>query len=122
MQVKIDTKEKYHVISIQETDLSANMTDDFKNSLLTFLNNPVKNVVLSLKDIKDVSDAAAVMLINIQQNFYEQNCSFVICDLSASVEEALDQKELLEIMNVVPTISEAGDIVQMEEIERELMD
>ena len=30
--------------------------------------------------------------------------------------------EMLEVMNVTPTESEAWDIVQMEEIERELMD
>jgi hypothetical protein len=32
----------------------------------------------------------------------------------------LDEKELLELMNVTPTESEAWDIVQMEEIERDL--
>jgi hypothetical protein len=38
------------------------------------------------------------------------------------VEAALDKTGLLEIMNVTPTESEAWDIIQMEEIERELMD
>jgi hypothetical protein len=38
------------------------------------------------------------------------------------VEEFLDQNELLEMMNVTPTQSEAWDIVQMEEIDREMMD
>ncbi len=48
--------------------------------------------------------------------------SFVICRLQKSVEDFLDQHELLEMMNVTPTESEAWDIVQMEEIERELLD
>ena len=34
----------------------------------------------------------------------------------------LDKTDLLELMNVTPTESEAGDIVQMEEIERDLLD
>jgi hypothetical protein len=38
------------------------------------------------------------------------------------VERFLDSSNLLELMNVTPTESEAGDIVQMEEIERELLD
>ncbi len=33
----------------------------------------------------------------------------------------LEENELLEVMNVTPTVSEAWDIVQMEEIERELL-
>ena len=43
----------------------------------------------------------------------------VICNIKPEVETYLDEKELLELMNVTPTESEAWDIVQMEEIERE---
>jgi hypothetical protein len=45
---------------------------------------------------------------------------FVICELQKPVEDFLDQHSLLEMMNVTPTQSEAWDIVQMEEIEREM--
>jgi Trp operon repressor len=38
------------------------------------------------------------------------------------VEETFDKEELLELLNSTPTESEAWDIVQMEEIERELLD
>ena len=43
-----------------------------------------------------------------------------ISDLQKQVEKYLDEKELLDLMNITPTESEAWDIVQMEEIEREL--
>ncbi len=120
MQVKIDTKEKFHVFYIRESNLTANMTEDLQLRLLTYLQNPVKNIVLKCKDIISIDDAAAETLIYLQQQFYEQDASFVICGLQPKVEEALDKTGLLEIMNVVPTESEAGDIVLMEEIEREL--
>ena len=35
--------------------------------------------------------------------------------------KVLEQKELLEFMNVTPSESEAWDILQMEEIEREFL-
>jgi hypothetical protein len=38
------------------------------------------------------------------------------------VEEYFDKLELLEVLNVTPTESEAWDIVQMEEIEREFLE
>jgi hypothetical protein len=60
-------------------------------------------------------------LVSVQQKFYEKNASFVICEFQKPVEEFLDQNQLLEVMNVTPTVSEAGDIIQMEEIERELL-
>jgi hypothetical protein len=39
-----------------------------------------------------------------------------------ATEDWLDKEEYLELMNITPTESEAWDIVQMEEIERELLD
>jgi len=122
MQVKIDTREKFHVITIKDPELAANMTAELENSLLPLLQREVKNVVLNLEDIQNMDDAAANWLVKTQQNFYEQNASFVVCCLQPAVEDWLDKKELLEVMNVTPSESEAWDIVQMEEIEREFLD
>ncbi|MBV9987335.1 MAG: hypothetical protein JO301_06630 [Chitinophagaceae bacterium] len=57
-----------------------------------------------------------------QQSFYENNASFVICCMQQPVEEAFARLDLLDLLNTTPTESEAWDIVQMEEIERELLD
>jgi len=121
MEVKIDTREKFHVITILEPSLAANMTENFDTCLLPYLQYDVKNVVLNLRDIQSIDNAAAERLVQLQQKFYESNASFVICELQKPVEEVLDKQNLLELINVTPTESEAGDIVQMEEIERELM-
>jgi anti-anti-sigma factor len=120
MKVKIDTKERFHAITLPGNSLSATMTEELGACLLPYLQNDVKNVVLILKDIQNIDIAAAEKLVSIQQNFYESNASFVICELQKPVEEFLDKNELLEIMNVTPSESEAWDIVQMEEVEREL--
>jgi anti-anti-sigma factor len=121
MLFKIDTREKFHAIHIKEPDLSANMTEDLDKCLLPLLEKDVKNVVVVLKDTQTIDDAAAEHLVKLQQTFYEQDASFVICELQDAVETTLDKMDLLEMMNVTPTESEAWDIVQMEEIERELL-
>ena len=122
MEFKIDTKEKFHAITIKEGNFSANMTEELRSRLLPILEQDVKNVVLILKDTKTMDDAAGESLLQLQQSFYDQKASFVICELQPSVEESLDKNGVLELMNVTPTESEAWDIVQMEEIERELLD
>lgn len=119
MKVKIDTKEKFHVITIDEPVLSANMTDEIKQTLLPFLDNTIKNIIINLVDVKEIDEPFANALVSIQQAFYEANNSLVICNLKPEIETYLDSLELLELMNVTPTESEAWDIVQMEEIERE---
>ena len=122
MHVKTDTKEKFYVITIGEPAIAANMTAEMEHTLLSFLKNNVKNVILNCKDIQTMEDAAAENLVKIQQSFYEHNASFIVCEIQPVLEESLDKKGFLELMNITPTESEAGDIIQMEEIERELMD
>jgi anti-anti-sigma factor len=122
MKDKIDTKEKFHVITVDGPILSADMAEELSTQLQSFLNNSIKNIVLSLSEITQLDEAAGEMLVKTQQKFYEQSASFVICEMRKNVEEFLDSKNLLELMNCTPTRSEASDIVQMEEIEREFLD
>ena len=121
MEVKTDTKEKFHVIRVESPQISANMAAELNRQLIELLKGTIKNVVLNLSNVKSMDEEAAEVLVRTQQNFYENEASFVICALSNELETFLDSKELLEIMNVTPTESEASDIVQMEEIERELL-
>jgi len=121
IEVKTDTKEKFHVISVAATNLSANMTEELCTGLNNYLQQDIKNIVLKLTNVKEMDEEGAESLVKIQQKFYESGASFVICELTPALEEFLDGKNLLELMNVTPTESEASDIVQMEEIERELL-
>ena len=121
MQVKIDTREKFHAITILEPVLAANMTEELEKVLLPIIGLDVKNVVLILKDIPEVEEAAAESLVKIQQSFYDNSASFVICELTPEVEKYLEDDGFLELMNVTPSESEAWDIVQLEEVERELL-
>jgi anti-anti-sigma factor len=120
MQIKTDTKEKFHVVTVAGPALSFEMADELSGSLLPFLQKEVKNLVLIMGSVSSVDIPVAEKLVYIQQKFYENSASFVICQLQKEVEEFLDNNELLEMMNVTPTESEAWDIVQMEEMEREM--
>ena len=122
MQVKTDTKEKFHAITVPGPTLTATLTDELSECLLPYMQNDVKNIVLILGQVTSLDIPSAQKLVAIQQTFYENNASFVICELQQPVEDFLDQHELLELLNVTPTQSEAWDIVQMEDIERELLD
>ena len=121
MQVKIDTKEKFHVITVNSATLSADMTGHLDDAIIPYLQNGVPNIILNLAEVQSIDNLTAEWLVKIQQKFYEAGHSFVVCHLQPGVEKFLDDADLLEMMNVTPTTSEAGDIVQMEEIEREFM-
>jgi anti-anti-sigma regulatory factor len=120
MNIKTDTKEKFTVLTPQVDTISANMTADIAN-LASYGTAAVPHLVLNMSEVKTIAPEAAHKLADVQQSFYEQDHSFVICGLQSGVEAVFEKEELSELMNITPTESEAWDIVQMEEIERELM-
>jgi anti-anti-sigma factor len=121
MNVKIDTKEKFSVITPVEPEIPANLTEELEALLRQYLAREVPHLVLNLQAVQELNEAVANKIADIQQEFYENNASFVVCGLQEPVEALFEKLDLLELMNVTPTESEAWDIVQMEEIERELM-
>src|SRR5438045_4518879 len=100
MKVKIDTKEKFHVLGLQETALYANMTEELNFVLLSLLEKNKKSVVLNMEEIGEIDELVANYLVSIQQKYYAANVSFVICKLNPTVEAYLERSELLEILNV----------------------
>ena len=121
MNVKIDTKEKFSVITPVDKLLTANMTEELSNLLHQHLTSSNPHLVINMFNVEEADEELLIKLAGLQQHFYEQHISFVFCELKETVSAKLDELELLETMNVTPTESEAWDIVQMEEIERELL-
>ncbi len=122
MEVKIDTKEKFTVVTPLQANLSANMSAKLIEICKNMLTKPVKNIVLKLSEVSVIDKEIAIEITQLQNFFYENSASFVICNISKSVDELLEKLELAELLNITPSESEAWDIVQMEEIERELLD
>ncbi len=114
--VKSDTKEKFTVVKPLFNIFSANLSEELSAYLKTFLTLEMSNVILILSEIRQMSEKDAEMLIEVQHQFYEKQSSFIICEVPSSFVPFFK-----ESMNLTPTESEAWDIVQMEEIERELL-
>ena len=121
MNVKIDTKEKFTVITPIEAEITANMTGELRDLLLESIDKPVPHVILNMKNVQSISNETGGAIIASQRQLNEKNCSFVVCELNKNVQDVLNEGEWLAVMNITLTESEAWDIVQMEEIERELM-
>lgn len=120
--VKIDTKEKFVVLHVTAQNLYDNLSANLLDLARQQLQCVPKNVIINFASVQTAEIALLQPLIELQQVFYENNASLVFCGLNNSIEQLLEEAELLEIMNTTPTESEAWDIVQMEEIERELLD
>ena len=122
MELKIDTKEKYQLLTPAGTSITAIIAAEIETICNKCLESPLKNMVLNLENVEEIAPDACQTLTDLQQAFYDKSASFVMCCLSSKLETAFDELGLLEVLNLTPTLSEASDIVMMEEIERELLD
>ena len=122
MQYKTDLKEKFTVLTILDATLTSNSVPEINELTQKILSQSPKNLVLNCGHVKQWDASIIAVLGNAQQQFYDNNASFVICALSEDLQKGIDDSEYAEMMNLTPTETEAWDIVQMEEIERELLD
>ena len=122
MELKIDTKEKYQLLTPAGASITAIIAAEIVTICNKCLESAQKNMVLNLENVEEIAPDACQTLTDLQQAFYDKSASFVMCCLSDKLEDSFDGLGLLEVLNLTPTLSEASDIVMMEEIERELLD
>ncbi len=120
MNIKIDTKEIFYVISLLDSEMTANMSATLLDLITKQQEEEVKSLILQLGKVTAMNEGFASTLIAVKESLYKKNKSFVICNLSENIKQNLIEWGILDNINFSPTESEAWDIVQMEEIEREL--
>ncbi len=109
--MKINAHDNYVIVKEKSNDL-----ENFSFLLEPLMSNQLeeKNLIIDLLEYKSMSIEDLSIFQNISNTHREANNSFVI------VNDNLNLNELPEEMVVVPTIQEAADLIEMEEIEREL--
>jgi anti-anti-sigma factor len=121
MNVKTDTKEKFTVVKPTDADITAEMSAELKKILTELLNSEQPNVVVNLEMVSSAADELIDVLAEMHEIYYQDDHSFVVCGFPKALLGVLTEKGLDDIINLTPTESEAWDMVQMEEIERELL-
>lgn len=86
MKVKIDTKEKMHVITVEEEELTANMTEQLIKQVRSYLNSAVQNVILVFSNVRKIDPNSLELLFSLQQSFYKEGHSLVFCEFQSTVE------------------------------------
>ncbi|MBM3445316.1 MAG: anti-anti-sigma factor [Bacteroidetes bacterium] len=120
MKVKIDTKEVFNVITIEEKVFTAIMAAELIKAIEDIQQQECLNIILNFQHVQEVETALLTVLEDIQQLQKGIGKSFVVCSMSGEIQQKLGVDKEYEKFHLPPTESEAWDIVQMEEIEREL--
>lgn len=108
--MKVIEKEGYKILRDQKDDVK-----DFA-AFLKSQHNSFKsdNVVIDILKYGELSLQELLLFLDISNRHRKGKRSFVIAN------DAINIEKVPEELVVVPTLMEAGDVIQMEEIEREL--
>jgi protein-disulfide isomerase-like protein with CxxC motif len=106
----VDKKEKYFLISSDEHSLKA-----FQNSFFKKMDDFKKaHVILQISEEINIENKEFSLFLKIAHQKQQESTSFII------VNSVVDIEMFPETINIVPTLQEAEDILEMEIIERSL--
>jgi len=120
LNFSITQRDKVAVLKSQVEKLDALQAPDLKAQLILLSKSGTKNIILDLSDSR-YCDSSCLSAIHVGKRLCaDLNGSFVICGLQPSVTKLISIAQLDRVLNIVPTVDEAVDMVYMEEQEREL--
>ncbi len=119
LDFKIDTKEKFVEIQPLITQMTANMAELLVQKVKLLSAHKPHHVIINMHAVQDMEPASMHILAACKDYMYTHNYSLVTCLLQPNVDNMVTDAGMEEALNITPTLSEAWDIVQMDEIERE---
>ena len=106
----INNKENYTLISSDE-----NTFKEFQNALFKKINDfKSVNLILQISEDINIENKDFLLFLNVAEQKQQNGTSFVVVNSTVHVDD------FPENLNIVPTLHEAEDIIEMEAIEREL--
>jgi len=104
--MKIQKNEAYNLVSIDAASF-----EEFSSNLSSLQSH---HLVVEVSENLNINDSKISLFLDLSTTFKENGMSFVI------VKPGIDIDDFPETLNIVPTLQEAKDILEMEAIERDL--
>ena len=120
MKYNINKEEKYSVFQLQEENLNSLIAPNLKSEFVFLRNEGVKNLIFDLALVKYV-DSSGLSAILTANRLWKGYGSFVLTGIDhPSVQRLIEISRLETILTLMPSLQEAINYVDTEEIERTL--
>lgn len=122
MKFSINKEERYVNIEPAEENLTSVFAPQLKTEFVLMNNEGYRNIICDLNKVKYVDSSGLSSFLVGDRVCNEKGGKFVLCNISESLEQLLSLSQLDSILNVTPSLSEAVDLVLLNELERDLRD
>jgi anti-anti-sigma regulatory factor len=121
MEFKIDTKTNYTLILPETPEINENMAEALRQKVKELTLQGNHSYIVDLTNCQSCSLAAGNILLDLHETVYNNAGSLVFTDLQDPVLQSMKKEQWHLSLNLTPTLIEAIDIVNMENIERDLL-
>ncbi len=122
MKFAVESKEKYALITSNLEKLDAQHAPDLKSELVVLNKSGVKDIIIDLTGTRycDSSGLSAILVAN--RLCKGEGGTFILTGLESAVAKLVSISQLDSVLNIAPTLSEAEDLLFMEQVGKDLDD
>ncbi|MEO6169075.1 MAG: STAS domain-containing protein [Chitinophagales bacterium] len=122
MKFTIDKQEKFSVFTLENDKLNSQIAPLLKSEMILLNAEGIRNIIFDMGLIKFVDSSGLSSILISNRLCKNSNGTFVLTGVNDTVIRLIKISQLDTILQIVPTLQEAKDLVMMEEMERDFND
>lgn len=120
MKYSLNKEEKYTVFHLDEDNLNSILAPNLKSEFIFCKNEGVKNLIFDMSSVKYVDSSGLSSILTANRLWKDDGLFIVTGIVHGAVKKLIEISRLESILTIIPTLQEAFDYVEMEEIQNEL--
>lgn len=120
MNLTIDRKEKYALVTIKESKLNSSVAPELKAEIVVLHHEAFKNMIFDMTEVQYCDSSGLSALLVGYRMCRDNNGTFVLANVQEHVKKLISISQLESMLLQVPTVNEAIDLIFMDEVEKQL--
>jgi anti-anti-sigma factor len=121
MRFELDKHDKYVLLKPLDIEvLNSETAPKLKAEIIHIHTEDIYNIILDLSNLKEADESGVSALLSANRLCRNYQGTFVLACVHSDIRQLLELSTTENYINMVPTVTEAIDLIFMEEIERDL--
>lgn len=120
MNLTLERKDKYAVIKVHEAKLTSGVAPELKAEIVMLHHEDFKNLIVDLSEVQYCDSSGLSALLVGYRLCRDSNGTYCLTAVQDHVRKLISISQLDSMLNVIPTINEAVDLIFMNEVEKQL--
>ncbi|MFM8431726.1 MAG: STAS domain-containing protein [Bacteroidota bacterium] len=120
MNVSLERKDKYAVVKVHEAKLTSGVAPELKAEIVMLHHEDFRNLIVDLSDVQYCDSSGLSAILVGYRLCRDANGMYLLSGVQDHVRKLISISQLDTMLQVVPTLNEAVDLIYMTEVEKQL--